>query len=304
MRINQAVVFTKPVHQLGVGLTSEQLDERVKRYFEGKGFRWVFHQTLSGTELAQRDSIKEHYLMYSRAACAKSAEDLGVTDVGKAHFNAEFGKAWETEVAAGRIVGTAQLLRDKGIDVQQLFERWNSIFSKGKTVKVQEGIIMAYLPELDTYCVNAFYSSMEANFYHPQTRVHYHVVEFDADQVSWKTFRKEVLGATNSSNALPESFRGQLYAEYSVEFPGRDNFVHGSAGPLEGLMERMIHEPSFEWSSNPIGAYLSDRGITLEQFKEWKLNQSISTLSVLFSATEEKNSDEIFQTLDKLSFLS
>ena len=112
--------------QLGVGLTSEQLDERVKRYFEGKGFRWVFHQTLSGTELAQRDSIKEHYLMYSRAACAKSAEDLGVTDVGKAHFNAEFGKAWETEVAAGRLslrevvrlmgTGPAEVygLRDKG----------------------------------------------------------------------------------------------------------------------------------------------------------------------------------------------
>ena len=41
---------------------------------------------------------------------------------------------------------------------------------------------------------------------------------------------------TNSSKASPTSLRGQLYADFPVELPGSDNFVHGSAGPLEVLL--------------------------------------------------------------------
>ena len=72
---------------------------------------------------------------------------------------------------------------------------------------------MGHLKDLDAYCVNAFYPSMEANFNNPATRITYNVVEFDSEQVSWQEFRKKILGATNSSNAVPESFRGQLYSE-------------------------------------------------------------------------------------------
>ncbi len=36
-----------------------------------------------------------------------------------------------------------------------------------------------YLVDLDAYCINAYYPSMETNFYHPDTRIYYYVVEFD-----------------------------------------------------------------------------------------------------------------------------
>jgi hypothetical protein len=103
-------------------------------------------------------------------------------------------------------------------------------------------------------------------------------------------------------NDLNESFRGQLYSEYPTPFPGRDNFVHGSAGPFEGFVERVIHEPDFDVSTNPIGAYLSERGVDLESFAAWKKNQSISDLGELFDATEEKDTDEIIPTLEGVGF--
>ena len=161
---------------------------------------------------------------------------------------------------------------------------------------------MAYLEELDCYCINAFYPAMEANFNHPETQIDYYVLEFDPTQISWEQFRKNILGSTDSSKADPSSFRGQLYAEYKVEFPARDNFVHGSAGPFEGFVERAIHEDGFELSANPIGAYLMGRGVTLESFAAWKATQSVSVIGALFDSTEEKNTDDIFIVLDSVDF--
>lgn len=299
MSVNQAVVFTKPVHHLRIDLSPERLDELARIFFEAKGFRFIHSKRVTGSELARREVIRQHYLMYSKAACADSVE---VADAGKTKFEAAFGKSWEDEVAAGKIMPTIQLLESKGIDVHQLFNRWNGLFGAGKTAKLQDGVIMAYLEDLDAYCINAFYPSMEANFYNPKTEIHYHVVEFDPAQVSWKAFRRNVLGSTNASNAVPGSFRGQLYAEYPVEFPGRDNFVHGSAGPFEGLVERAIHEAGFNMPTNPVGEYLAGRGVAPESFATWKSRQSITAIGNLFDATEEKNTGEIFQTLEKIDW--
>ena len=38
MSVNQAVVFTKPVHHLGTDLTPAMLDERARSFFEEKGW--------------------------------------------------------------------------------------------------------------------------------------------------------------------------------------------------------------------------------------------------------------------------
>lgn len=295
MSLNQAVIFTKPIHHLGIDLTPEKLDELARTFFESHGFSFVLSKYVTGSELAARNVIKQHYLMYSSAACAERIE---VSDKAKERFESAFGKSWDAEFNAGKISSTAELLRSKKISVHQLFNRWNGLFGAGKSVKLQDGFIMGYLIDLDAYCINAFYPSMEANFNHLDTRITYYVVEFDSEQVSWQQFRKTVLGATNSSNAVPESFRGQLYSEYPVPFPGRDNFVHGSAGPFEAFVERAIHEELFDMTSNPIGVFLADKGVTLDSFKEWKSRQSIAQLGDLFDATEEKNTDEVFQALE------
>lgn len=299
MSINQTVLFTKPVHHQGIDLDPEQLDELVRSFFGSNGFRFISHRRVTGPELAARDIIKQHYMMYSAAACA---DELDVSDEGKSRFEAAFGSCWADEMAAGRILPTAKLLETARISVHQLFNRWNGLFGAGKTVKLQDGFIMGWLEDLELYCVNAFYPSMEAHFYHPDTVMHYYVAEFDSEQVSWKTFRKKLLGATNSSNAVPESFRGQLYHEYPVQFPGRDNYVHGSAGPLEGFIERAIHEPDFVMESNPVGRYLNEKGITLDAFNRWKEACSITELGHLFDETEEKDIDEILPILDAVSW--
>ena len=299
MSVNQAVIFTKPVHHLAIDLTPGELDRLARTFFESKGFSFVLSKRVTGPELAARNVIRQHYLMYSKASCADAFE---LSDAAQSKFSEEFGKSWGDEVAAGRICSTAKLLNEKKISVHQLFNRWNNLFAGRKTVKLQDGFIMGYIEDLDVYCVNAFYPSMEANFYNEKTEIFYYVVEFDPAQVSWKDFRKNVLGATNASNAVPESFRGQLYSGYPVDFPGRDNFVHGSAGPFEGFVERAIHESDFDMSSNPVGQYLAGKGVTLESFAAWKAAQSITAIGDLFDATEEKDTDAVLKILETVNW--
>lgn len=294
MAINQAVIFTKPLHHMDIDLTAEQLDERARAFLAKSDFRIIFSKKVTGPELADREIIRQHYLMYSKA----SYGDIGITDAGRSKFSESSGKEWDAEVKAGRIMGNPQLLDTKGIDAHQLFGLWNA----SSVGKVQAGLLMGWLESLDCYCINAFYPAMEANFNHADAIMDYYVVEFDSAQVSWQQFRKEVLGVTNAAKAAPESFRGQLYAEYKVEFPGRDNFVHGSAGPLEGLVERSIHEEDFDLATNPVGQHLDNLGITLDRFKAWKSRQSIAELGALFDATEEKDTDEILPILDAVGW--
>lgn len=294
MCINQAVLFTKPVHHLDLDLTPGQLAGITRDFFEEKGFSIGYSKTVSGSELAAREIIRQHYLMYSKA----SYGEINLTDDGHAKFAEVFGRQWDAEVEAGRIMGNPQLMEAKGIDAHELFNLWNAADVK----KVQAGLLVGWLDALDCYCINAFYPAMEANFYHADTMIDYYVVEFDPSQVSWEHFRKNILGATNSAKAAPESFRGQLYARYKVEFPGRDNFVHGSAGPLEGMVERSIHEPEFDLATNPIGRYLVTLDVNLERFQEWKDRQSIAELGAIFDITEEKNTDEVFPVLDAVAW--
>lgn len=294
MAINQAVIFTKPVHHLNIDLTPEQLDQQTRVFFDAKGFKVVFSKWATGAELAEREIIRQHYLMYSKASYGKAH----VTEEGKAKFSSVFGKDWDAEVDAGRIMGNPELMKVKGIGTRELFDLWNG----AAVQKIQAGLLMTKLDKLDCYCINAFYPDMEYNFYHPATRIDYYVVEFDSTQVSWGLFRKEILGVTNAAKAVPESFRGMLYAKYKVEFPGRDNFVHGSAGPLEGMVERSIHETNFVMVTSPIGKYLTTLGVSLERFKEWKVRQSIADLGAIFDATEEKDTDDVFPILDGVAW--
>jgi hypothetical protein len=293
--LNQAVLFTKPLHHLGLSLTPAQLDERVQTFFTQKGFNILLTRPVTGESLSERNVIKQHYLMYSRAACVQSADELALTDEAKGKFESAFGKNWDTE--SSKVLGSPALQQAKGISTHELFLRWNEQFTQRKTCKVQDGVILARLDDLDGYCINAFYPAMEENFNNPATQMTYYVVEFDPSQISWKLFRKNILGATDAAKAESESIRGLLYTDCKVEYSGRDNFIHGSAGPLEGLVERAIHEPDFNIADNPVGRMLAERSINLDQFKQWKLNQTISQLGDIFDATEEKNTSEILNDL-------
>ena len=104
---------------------------------------------------------------------------------------------------------TNQLLAQKGLAITDLLNAWEQQLAAGQTLKVQSGLIIGFVEAFDAYVINGFYPAMAERFHHAENRMHYFVVEFDSADCSWESFRKEILGVTNSSKASSTSLRGQ-----------------------------------------------------------------------------------------------
>merc|ERR1712216_525636 len=122
------------------------------------------------------------------------------------------------------------------------------------------------------YVLNGFYARMRDKFTSPGVIVNWFVVEFDAAQLPWKSFRGELVGATNPPDSPAGSLRGQLRDRWQelglADEPNyQDNGVHASAGPLEALKERFIwlgEDPA----ADPFGKALLAKGANLESLLE------------------------------------
>jgi len=294
-KLNQAVVFTKPLPHLNLHLTPEELDQEVTSFLQKNDLNIVFTKRETGPEMKKKQILRDHYMIYSQA----SYGNFEITPEGKELFQQTFNTSWDDELKNGRICDNPTLLKTAHLSPNELYLLWDKAT---QSKKIDTGLVLAWLDSINRYCVNGFYPAMEANFYHPDTKIVYHVVEFDPAHLSWKTFREEIIGATNASKAAPHTLRGQLFARHPVEFPARDNFVHASAGPFEGFIERTVHETHFDPATNPIGQFLLENNISLADFKTWKSNQSLHQLATLFDQTEETNSTETIKQLQTRFF--
>ena len=302
MAINQAVIFTKPTFHLPFSISPNALRDRVEAFLLDRGFYIRLQRCVDGATLYAQGTMDHHYIVYSKAVRLDTLDTLVMSEAGFARFEEHFGASWEHEKAAGRLMTTNQLIAQKGLAITDLLNAWEEQLAAGKTLKVQSGLIIGFVEAFDAYVMNGFYPAMAERFHHAENLMHYFVVEFDSADCSWESFRKEVLGVTNSSNAVPTSLRGQLYADFPVDLPGSDNFVHGSAGPLEGFAERLVHEDEVGLATSPIGVYLQRRGVSAVTFRAWSARMPIVELAALFDLTEEKNSDEIIPILDTIDF--
>jgi hypothetical protein len=302
MAINQAVIFTKPIYHLPFSLTADALRDRVETFLLDRGFYIRTRHCVDGQTLRSQGTMDQHYIVYSKAVRLESLDTLIMSEAGLARFEERFGTSWEDEKVAGRLMTTDQLIEKKGLAITDLLEAWENHLATGQTLKVQSGLIVAFVEAFDAYVINGFYPAMAERFDNADNVMHYFVVEFDSAECSWESFRKEILGVTNSSKAASTSLRGQLFADFPVELPGSDNFVHGSAGPLEGFAERLVHEEEVGLATSPIGVYLQRRGVSAVTFRAWCARKPIVELAALFDLTEEKNSDEILPILDAIDF--
>ena len=302
MAINQAVLFTKPLWHTNLSITDNELGGFVKLFFEEKGFYFRTIKKVNGLYLKNNNIIDQHYIIYSNAAKASSLDKINITNKGKNLFQKYFKKSWSDEIHNKRILTVQELMLLKNLSHKDISLFWNKNIEDHPVYKIDSGLFMKFSSDLDVYLINGFYLDMSYNFYNPNFNMNYYVVEFESKDISWFDFRKKILGSTNCSTADKNSFRGKMFKNFPVLNPGGDNFVHGSAGPLEGMIERLKHENKFCFSTNPIGVYLQIRNIDSIIFKTWLDKQSIQDLSNIFDQTEEKDSDIIINFLDSIKF--
>ena len=60
------------------------------------------------------------------------------------------------------------------------------------------------------FVINGFYMSMREKFTLPEAKLHYFVVDWSADALSWEDFRGKVLGATDPATAEDGAIRKMI----------------------------------------------------------------------------------------------
>jgi hypothetical protein len=184
--------------------------------------------------------------------------------------------------------------------------------TEGKLVKFGGGFYCG-LVEVNgksIYVFNGFFMSMRSKFTAPGTSIHYYVVEWNANDLSWSDFRGKVLGPTDPADAPLDALRGMVLDKWfslgldDVPNVG-DNGVHASASPFEALAER-ANWLGADIASDKFGAQLIEAGVSLETIKAWSVDPQVvldgsGKKGSLFDSVEDLNSVDCIAKLVELN---
>lgn len=309
---NTALLFVKPQ-----AVTPATL-ELVHGTLAARGIAVVAEVARDAADIDKTGAIDAHYGELAKAAMSVAPADLPASDKFRDAFKAQWGLDWD---AAPRF-NAREAQRVVGCSGPEMEPLWRA----GPYVKLFPGTYVAKLEgpgvTQDMYVVNGFYLGMRSLFTddkaHPTT--HCLVVQWeppspsssssssspgagasetsDFPPLTWAMFRSSVVGATKPTDAAKESLRGQVFASWEALGLDKEphvgmNGIHGSAGPLEALKERMIWTGA-TMASDPFGAaLLAVDGVDEAMVDRW-LNDN-PTVSIagadkpqpIFDATED-----------------
>jgi hypothetical protein len=292
--MNSAFLFLKP------HANNPKTQQLVAAALQQNGINVVKEGEFSGPQIDEGKLIDRHYYAIASKATLLPAKDIPVP---AEKFQEAFGVSWETVLQENRAFNAVDAQRELGVDVAGL----NTLWLQTSLVKFGGGFYCGEIkresgPSIFTF--NAFFMTMRGKFVAPDASIHYYVVEFDPDKLSWKDFRGSVLGPTDCSKAPETSLRGKMFREWqSLDLKAEpnvsDNCVHASASPLEGLGERM-NWLKVDIDSDSFGAAAVKAGVAKTTLESWVLDPQVNGKSV-FDQLEDKNTSECLDVMVKLN---
>lgn len=292
VRANVALVFIKPHAHTPACIEFVRSELAKKLYILGE----------SDLQEITDELVDKHYAEISKhAACVPP-------EVKKDAFQDKFGVAWEACEVATPSEAAAKLGTDEPLSSKDLFHQWQTC----DKVKVCSGAYVGRIKAGDEddenlFVVNGFYPYLREKFTAGTIRLF--VVAFDPKVVTWAQFRSEIIGATNPATASASSLRAQILANYETlglkEPPDNtDNGVHGSAGPLEALKERMLWL-GFSLDTDPTAVKLTELAVwdpSRHHILENLLTNPVIDNTPIFDLTEDKDTPEVAILVNKLAF--
>jgi len=292
-RNNVAFVFIKP------HANNLKTQEKVASVFASKGITVVQEGEFTGDVIDRDMLIDQHYYAIASKATILKPEEIPVPEE---KFLETFGVSWADVLASKSAFNALDACKYLEIDVPTLNKLWLDC----KKVKFGGGFYCGVIEmegKAPIYTFNAFFMTMRSKFVSPECSIHYYVVEFAPETLSWSDFRGKVLGPTDPSLAPPGSLRGDItknYLDYdlTVEPTVSDNCVHASASPFEGLAERM------NWlkvspENDPFGSRVLAAGISADTVRQWSVDPQVNGKSI-FDQLEDKDADECISILKQL----
>lgn len=233
---NVALVFVKP------HAATPQVLKLVPDFLREKGLEVLRSGSIESREIEESGIIDAYYAAIAAVGMARDVTSLGLEEVEE-KFKV-YGRTLPEAVEAGEVCSAVTAMEILDVDPSELLRR---CLAAGYE-KLRSGLYCARLeggPTGQLFVLNGFYSRMREKFTTEGVTVHWFVVSWHQSQLPWSDFRRQVIGATNPTDAVEGSLRARIRDEWQSlglkeETNYQDNGVHASAGPLEALRERMV----------------------------------------------------------------
>jgi nucleoside diphosphate kinase len=295
---NRALVFIKPhaVTDKTISFVEEFLSQHRIQLSEAR--------RITAKQIGKQGIVDKHYFAIARTAVFSKPEDYEMGAGAKSKFADAFGIGWDAALEKGKILNSVDAQERLGnISGIELNELWK----QARQTKLAPGLYAGYFEEQDFYVINGFYPGQREVFTTAGAEVVLYEAEFDPAQVSWEQFRGQIIGATDPAKAVEGSLRNLLLERYTelgqTARPEMSrNGVHASAGPLEGLRERMVWLGT-KVHKTPFAAALLERGMTRERLDELLENPVIQLdgqSGPVFDLTEDSDADAAVEKLSEL----
>lgn len=253
--------------------------------------------------LIEHKIIDEHYGVINSAA-----RDIQktITPEAKQYFKQFYNET----IDRVKIYGAIEILERGIITAKVLSELWKDCEIK----RLGSGIYCGKVKykEENLYIINGFHPPQLQHFI---DKDRYIITMNIGGNGHWSVARKELVGNTYPEKADPESIRGALFSQFD-NF-GFDNVsyvlnsVHLSAGPLEGLIELLRFNSTFEKNEKAELTDFSFGRLLLKNFTREECEFMLSNPTVkheghaisLFDLTEEMDSDKAIAALKNCTFI-
>jgi len=300
---NFAFMFVKPHANTeeGRGLVQEELRRR--------GIEVLKQGEIGADDIEARSIIDTHYGSLATRALKQAPSELLVKPDAQEAFRAAFGLSWQEALERDLVCNAQEAMRRLACSGEALEALWAPLrFGEGK-VKLGSGCYAGSLRGL--FVINGFYLVMRSMYTQPGSSVHYYMLRFRSQELSWADFRRELLGHTDPALAAPESLRGHFLRRWrelglKSEPHTGENAVHASASPLEALAERLnwLQLGPQELLEDSFAQQLLRRGVKESSLQHWLSDPPVrhGGRSVpAFDLFEDRNTDECLQLAQQLA---
>ena len=296
---NRSLIYLKP------HADCKQTRDFIQKYLKSRKCRVVSEGAVLGAEVS--DVFDKQYTDICKKAISLQPHECSLSSTSMMKFEKKFQIAWSVAVRKKLVQNSHGSCEVLDISPIMLHEAWLDSVSNGKMVKLGRGFYCSLIDTIPdkpaVFCINGFYAAMRAEYLAAGASVHYFVVEWDNEAMSWDEFRKKVVGSTNPSLAHPDSLRSIMSADWEglgLESPMNmmRNGVHASASAFEAMVERSIWmkiTPELDdyWPQ------LIDAGLTPDILRCWITNVFVMGKTV-FDHMEDKGSRECIETVRHL----
>ncbi len=292
---NRALVFIKP-HAV-----TDEAVAFVEGFLEKAGIVLSPKTIKSAEEIGEQGIVDRHYFAIAHTAVFRAPSEYVLTEASKQAFFDAFDVDWDDALDAGRILNAIEAQENLGgIKGVELNEKWKA----SPQTKLAPGLYAAFFEEEDFFCINGFYPGQREVFTEPGAEVVLWEVEFNPAKLSWEDFRGKVIGATDPAKAAEGSLRNVLLTRWqdfglSAKPEMSKNGVHASAGPLEGLRERMVWLDA-DAAEDDFATALIEEGVGAERMVALLENPTVKLgerEEPVFDLTEDSDADRAVEII-------